>query len=273
MKNIWKAKIFRHHSWVLSNWILRKGMHCHLVSKDVRWMKAFLFAQESTKCSVFLISCQATERPAKMNVFVFRSRFCISVIMRQHFIPSFFVLAPTHNVNVWVTVLLPAPSSTQPKHCFDQVLKCAGGALAPVDMLQHPQGCWALDVVLGKRGQIPCLIFRKSHTNSGLALKGWDTMATLLFQENSKTFWFKEEKINNSCLEAASGRPRDSACARNVHHLLAFLKRPFPQICHKSSYNGVKAVFLRFLYLWSVFQNMDSGQTQLKFPILGSFPT
>lgn len=135
----------------------------------------------------------------KWTGIVFRSRFCISVIMSQRFILSFFVLAPTHNVNVRVTLLLPAPSSTQPKGCFDQVLKCAGGVLAPTNMPQHSQGCWALDVVfvgvaLGKRGQNPFLIFRKSHIDSGLALKCWDTMATLVFQENRETFWFKEEK-------------------------------------------------------------------------------
>lgn len=131
----------------------------------------------------------------KWTGFVFRSRFCINVVMSQRSILSFFVLAPTHNVNVRVTLLLPAPSSTQPKNCFDQVLNCAGGILVPMDMPQHSQGCWALNmvlvgVVLGKRGQISFLIFRKSHINSGLDLKYWDTMATLVFWENR----FKEEK-------------------------------------------------------------------------------
>lgn len=92
----------------------------------------------------FLVKTRKDQQ--KWTGFVFRSRFCISVVMSQRFILSFFVLAPTHNVNVRVTLLLPAPSSTQPKHCFDQLLKCAsthGYAPALPGLLSTGCGsCW-----------------------------------------------------------------------------------------------------------------------------------
>lgn len=120
-----------HDCWVFPNWILRKGMHCHLVNKDVRWMKAFVFAQKSAKCcfSHFLLR-HRKRKGQKWAGIVFRNRFCISVIMSQHFILSFFVLAPTYNADGRVAPLLPVPSNTQPKRCcFDQVLKNAGAPL------------------------------------------------------------------------------------------------------------------------------------------------
>lgn len=53
--------------WVFPNWIIRKDTRCHHVNKNVRWVKAFVFAQKSAKCSVSLISCEGTEKENDKN--------------------------------------------------------------------------------------------------------------------------------------------------------------------------------------------------------------
>lgn len=113
---------------VFPNWICRNDTHCHHNSKDGRWMKAFVFAQKSAKRSVsFLVEAQKKEKGSNEQRLFFRRSFCISVIMSQQFILSFFVLAPTHNVDGRVALLLPALSNTQPKRCCNhQALKDAG---------------------------------------------------------------------------------------------------------------------------------------------------
>lgn len=51
------------------------------------------------------------KRKAKVSRDCFESRFCVSVIMSQHLILSFFVLAPTQNAEGRIALPLPASSN------------------------------------------------------------------------------------------------------------------------------------------------------------------
>lgn len=172
---------------------------------------------------------------------LFWSTFCISVIMSQHFILSFFVLAPTHNVDGRVAQLLPAPSNMQTKGCcFDQVLK--DGEPPPMDVLQHPQSCWAPDLVLGgltlgERVNLFPIMKQNSHINTSLALKWLDTTAMLVFQVTRKSFWCRGAITKSgSSLEIASRQSRESVHVPGAIIISWHpLKRHFPLIHHDSS--------------------------------------
>ena len=127
----------------------------------------------------FLVKARE-EKGQRWAGIVFRSRFYISAITSQHFMLSFFVLAPTHSVGRRAALLLPAPSNTQPKRCcFEQVLKDAG-VPPPMDAPPHwgaaenqTRSLWVWPLERGTK-TCPHLTGKQSHkSRSGFKVHGY----------------------------------------------------------------------------------------------------